>query len=209
MSMNDRGGTRFSWTVSWTEGWAFLLVFCCWLIGSLGQIVKYFPHRAPLFCAVGAIGVAMTLAALRWLQSRGRGQIGWGWLAAFWVLLAVLYLILYPIAQRHIVGVGSDAEDALRRTAFQLLHHHYLYSVRTYLGNAISPMPGAVMLATPFYLMGRVSFQNLAWLAAFLVFCGIFFRQRSTALAYLLVFVLASANTLDRLVVGDDYVVNA
>ena len=205
MSVDKRGGVRFSWT----EGWLFLLVFGCWIAGSLGQIVKNFPHRALWFCVAGAIGVVITLAVLRWLQSRGTGQIKWSWLAAFWVVLVALYLILYPISQRHIVGVGSDSEDALRRTAIKLLHHRYLYSVRTYLGNAISPLPGAVFLATPFYLMGRVSFQNLAWLAAFVFFCGIFFRERSTALAFLLVFVLASASTLDNFIVGDDYVTNA
>jgi hypothetical protein len=152
--------------------------------------------------------VAATLGWVRWLQSSHIRQIDWKWLAVAWIMLAILYAILYPISQRHIVGVGSDSEDALRVTATQLTHLHYPYYPRTYLGNPISPMPGAVILAIPFYFLGRVSLQNVVWLAAFSLFCTEFFRFRSTALAFLVIFVFGSACTLDEFVVGDDYFTN-
>jgi len=185
------------------------LLFGCWLIGSTGQMMKNIPRHAGLFCLAGAVAVAGTLGALRWLQSRGAGQIGWGWIAAVVVLLAALYFVLYPISQRHILGPGSDSEDALRITASRLIHGQYPYYARTYLGNAISPMPGAVLLAVPFYLAGRVSLQNILWLSALAVFCARYFRLSATSVAFILIFVLGSASSLDAFAVGDDYVTNA
>ncbi len=197
-----------SFKFSWQDICLYLVLFGCWLIGSSGQILKNLPHRAGLVYLAGALAVAVTLAILRWLQSRGSGQIGWGWIAALLIVLAALYFVLYPISQRHTLGVGSDGEDALRITASRVLHGEYPYYAKTYLGNAISPMPGAVFLAIPFYLLGRVSLQNLAWLVALAVVCTRFFRLRATVAAFLVILVLGSASTLDAFVVGNDYVTN-
>lgn len=192
-----------------TDATTWVLLFACWIVGAMAQLVKFFHGKAGIAVLAGAICVATLLWWLRSFQAISAGQIRWSWLIAFWAFLTILYLILYPIAQRHIVGVGSDSEDALRVAVTQLLHRHYPYRLRTYLGNQITPMPGALFLAIPFYLMGRVSLQNLAWLAAFIFFCGRYFRLRSTALVFLLLFALGSACTLDAFAVGDDYVTNA
>ncbi len=82
------------------------------------------------------------------------------------------------------------------------------YAHTTYLGNPISPLPGAIILATPFAVIGRVSLQNVCWLAAFAVFLATFFRDRATALAFLTVMLLGALNTLDQFVVGGDYPIN-
>jgi len=56
--------------------------------------------------------------------------------------------------------------DTLNLAAGALLHGRFPYDQRTYLGNLITPMPGAVLLATPFVLLGSSAWQNLFWLPA-------------------------------------------
>ena len=194
--------------VSWADCGLFLLISLCWTVCSVGQLVKYFHGKAVFFLLAGMLGIAALLFGLRWLQSRRTTPIHWAWFAAFWVTMTALYAVLYPIAQSHIYGPGSDGEDALRVAASQMLQLHFPYYLRTYMGHAITPMPGALILSLPFLLMGRVSLQGPVWLAVFIFFCVKFFRFRSTALAFLLVILLGGADVLDDFVVGYDYSIN-
>ena len=194
--------------ISWVDCGLYLLISLCWAVCSVGQLTKYFNENAVFFLLAGVLGIAAILSGLRWLQSGRRAHIHWAWFAVFWVTMVALYAVLYPIAQSHIYGPGSDGEDALRIAASQMLQHHFPYYLHTYLGNAITPMPGALMLAVPFLLIGRVSLQNPVWLAFFIFFCVRFFRFRSTALAFLLVILLAGVDVMDDFVVGYDYSIN-
>lgn len=89
-----------------------------------------------------------------------------------------------------------------------MVNGQYPYYAKTYLGNAISPLPGAIILATPFYLLGNVSLQNCVWLAVFLWFGSIYFRERSTALMAVLLTLGGALVNLDDFVVGGDFVIN-
>ena len=92
-----------------------------------------------------------------------------GVLTAF-VLLLGSVLVIHPaideagftIAGKH-VG-ASDADDALEVAITEMLAGRYPYRARTFLDNPITPMPGAVFLAMPFYLLGNVALQNFFWL---------------------------------------------
>lgn len=187
----------------------FLLLFAGWCVGSASQLVKYFHGRAGFLVLAGAFCIAAVLFGLRWVQTKSDSQIHWAWLVAFYAVMVGIYVVLYPIASSHVFGPGTDREDALRVGAAQMLQHHFPYYLPTYLGKMITPMPGALLLAAPFLLIGRVSFQNLVWLALFILFCLRFFRLRSTALAFLLVTTLANAGALDDFAVGSDYLTNA
>jgi hypothetical protein len=187
----------------------FLLLFAGWWASSASLLVKYCHGKAGILVLAGAFCIAAVLWALRWQQSKGNSQIHWAWLVAFWMVMAGIYMVLYPIATSRVLGPGSDSEDALRVATSQMLQGHFPYYLRTYLGDPITPMPGALLLSAPFLLMGRVSFQNLVWLGLFIVFCLNFFRCRSSALAFLVVTALANAGVLEGFVVGADYVVNA
>lgn len=193
---------------SWKDGGLFLLLFVCWLVESLQQIVKFLHGRSGLCALAGACCIAVVLLWLRWVESRQSGKIHWAWFAGFWVVMLALYMVLYPISQQHLLGGGSDREDGLQRAALQLVQFHFPYYVRSYLGGAITPLPGALILAVPFALLGRASLQNLVWLGIFIFFCVKFFRSRCTALGYLVVIVLAGAGPLGDFVVGGDYVIN-
>jgi len=186
----------------------FLLIFAGWWLSSAGLLVKYFHGRAGILVLAGAFCIAAVLYVLRRLQSGRDSQIHWAWLVAFFMVMVGFYAILYPIAISHVYGPGSDSEDALRVATSQMLQGHFPYYLRTYLGDPITPMPGALLLAAPFLLLGRVSFQSLVWLCLFILFCLKFFRFRSTALAFLVVTTLANAGALQSFVVGADYFVN-
>jgi hypothetical protein len=104
--------------------------------------------------------------------------------------------------------VGSDRADALHIAAAALIQGHYPYHALTYLGNPITPLPGAVLLAVPFLLIGNVSLQNLLWLALFLGLGQWFFRSRSASVACVLLLLGGSAANLDDFVVGGDFFTN-
>ncbi len=186
----------------------FLLLFAGWWVSSASLLVKYFHGWAGISILSGAACIAAVLIELRWLQSKSDSQIHWAWLAGFWLVMVGIYVVLYPIASSHVLGPGSDGEDALRVATSQMLHGHFPYYHQTYLGHPITPMPGALMLAAPFLLMGRVSLQNPVWLGIFILFCLKFFRFRSTALAFLVITSLANASALQNFAVGSDYFVN-
>jgi len=39
----------------------------------------------------------------------------------------------------------------------------YPYYETSFLGNPISPMPGALLIALPFYVLGWTALQNIVW----------------------------------------------
>jgi hypothetical protein len=189
-------------------GLIFLILFC-WAVASIPQLAKYF-HDLRLFLVflTGALCIVVLVASLRWLLAKQTDRISTMAFVTFWSVMVILYLFLYPLSQRHAVGSGSDAEDALRVAATQLMQFHYPYYGRTFAGNPITPLPGAVLLAVPFQAVHRIGLQNIFWLAGFICFCAGFFRRRATALAFLIVMTFAALVSLDHFVVGGDYTVN-
>jgi hypothetical protein len=187
-------------------GWIVLL-FAFWLAGSILDLSKYLPHKVWAFAALGFFGILAVVASLRWVQKgKGNRQLGWGWFAASWALVAILHMIVFPMAQRK--ADRNDSYDGMLVSSAQLLHLHFPYYVRSFKGAPITPMPGALLLALPFQILGSVSLQNLFWLGIFMWFAAQFFRFRSTAFAFILVTVLASARTLVDILVGADYPIN-
>lgn len=184
-------------------------MIACSLVG-FAPITKYIhgPELA-LFAAAIALCVILAMLWLRFRRLYAAGDLKIWSLAIFWCAFALLFFILFPLASRHTLGPGSDRADALRISASALVHGHFPYRATTYLGNPITPLPGAIIFATPFFLLGKVSVQNLLWLALFLLFGAWYFRSRSSAIIYTLILLGASASNLDDFVVGGDFVVNA
>lgn len=85
------------------------------------------------------------------------------------VALAVLALVLafivrYPMSQAGLLGVGTDRDEALDIGVERLLAGLFPYHARTYMGVPLTPLPGAMLLAMPFHLMGAAAWQNLLWM---------------------------------------------
>jgi hypothetical protein len=95
------------------------------------------------------------------------------WLALLTLAIVVtVYALVYPIANSHAPGVGSDDDDALNVATTALLNGRFPYGARTYLGNAVHHLPGAFVLASPFVLLGTSALQNLFWVPVFFVVVG-------------------------------------
>ena len=136
--------------------------------------------------------------------------VGAGWLAAATVLSAVvLFVVIYPIADSGVIGGGSDRDDALNVGAASLLEGRYPYRELTYLGNPLSPLPGALLLAIPFVLMGNAAYQTFFWLPVFMLAAGRAMGSRlSGVLLSWTVLILSPANLIG-VVTGDDLLANS
>lgn len=179
-----------------------------WLTCTAAQIEKYLSlRRSAAACLLGCAFVAIVMLVLRWSYLRQRDTPRW----ALFGLLAVLVLsfaVIYPKSLDHSVRKGSDREDALRVELVAVVHHRYPYDARTFRNNPPTPLPGALWLASPFYLAGGIALQNLVWAAAFMLFLCRFFRRRSTSFAFVLLFLLTALENLNDFDVGGDYIVN-
>jgi len=102
------------------------------------------------------------------------------------VFLLFAFTILSWIAFNSTINTqldfDFDRDEALEIAATRFLNWQYPYSEKTQVGNPITPMMGAVLLAIPFVLLGNVASQNFFWLGVLLLFV----RQKSLSLACLL-----------------------
>jgi hypothetical protein len=180
----------------------------------------FFPSTAVVQRYLGLPGVAAYLviaAGLLWLGQRrlfpwidARLPSRWAvvLIGLTFLALTAAVLLVYPLADAGVLGGGSDGDDALDVAASALLQGQYPYHPRTYLGNPISPLPGSVLLATPFVLLGGSAYQNLFWLLAFVGTVGAALRSAAQALLLLWAMLLLSPALLHGLAIGSDYIAN-
>lgn len=185
------------------------IAFVLWLAPSIGQLIKFLhAPGAALAVVAGALGIA---AALAWAQTppgqRAPREPPLHLLVG--VALCVVFALVYPVATSGLFGGGTDRASALDVTGAALFAGQPVYDAVTYLGNPPTPMPGAVLLAAPFHLMGSAALQNVFW---FLVFCALAPRlagDRRGAAAYLAIFVLCCPGVLLDFATGSDFATNA
>ena len=125
------------------------------------------------------------------------------------VLLAVAFLTLYPVANSHAPRTGSDDDDACNIGVMALLAGSSPYSERTYLGNVLHQLPGALALAAPFVLIGTSALQNLFWLPAFFTAVGKDTADSRMALQLFLLVMALSPTVLHQVVTGTGHLSNA
>ncbi|MFW6182421.1 MAG: hypothetical protein ACOC8X_01395 [Chloroflexota bacterium] len=123
-------------------------------------------------------------------------------------LLLLFFLVIYPLADAGVVGGGSDRDDALNLAASRLVQGQYPYSVRTYLDNPISPLPGAVLLSLPFVLLGTSAYQNLFWLAIFFVVAARSTRNWGVGLTVLAALLFLAPVSVSAIANGSDLLSN-
>jgi hypothetical protein len=187
----------------------FVLGICAvWALTSAAPLLKYLsPAKAIGALALGCLAIIIGMSCLIRLNRRPR-DINIGWFLLLFLALTTAFAILYPLSLRHTLNVGSDREDALRIELLAVSHHHYPYDTRTFLGNPPTPLPGAMLLAAPFFALGHIAWQNFLWLALFFLFAIRFFRYRATALFYLAAFLLFAPAHLSDFTSGGDYLTN-
>jgi len=192
------------------------------LFPSLGIIQKYFRTRGALVYV--AIGLLLFVAAIRHnagLRSRiDAVDRRWAWriAAALFVALVVAFAVLYPlsnsgerswIATAGIAGGGSDRDESLNLGVTELLHGRYPYYAVTQLGNPVSQMPGSLVVAVPFVLLGNAALQNLAWCAVYFFVSVRLIGDVRQGLALAVLLLAACPIIFQDLVTGGDLVANS
>lgn len=193
---------KINFPINWSlVGLAVLLCF-----PSLGLVQKFFGNTGVVCYLVGS---GLTLWALhhRALAPATNHEKWLRWMTALgFVALVVGFAWLYPLANSGAWGRGSDNDEALNIATRELLAGRFPYYPRTYLGNPISPLPGSLLLAVPFVLLGNSAYQSFFWLALLVFVMARLSGSRAWALfpgLLLLPFVPYS------IIVGMDYVANA
>ena len=185
-----------------------LSICIAWALCSFAPIWKYLtPAKATAASVLGLLSIALGMYWLDRLNRRQR-QIGTGWFVLLFLVLTAAFAVLYPISLKHTLNSGSDREDALRIELTAVRHHQYPYDARTFRGNPPTPLPGAMLLAAPFFAIGHIAWQNFLWLAVFFLFTIRFFRYRATALFFLAALLLFAPENLSDLTSGGDYLTN-
>jgi hypothetical protein len=188
---------------------SFTFLTFCLVFPSLGLIQKYFGKPGlVIYAVVAPAALWLTFRYGSWVLSLLSQQNCLYLLLLTFVALVAIFAVVYPKANLHIAGRGSDADDGLNLAANQLLNGRYPYYARTYLDNPLSPLPGAILLAIPFVLLGSSAYQNLFWLA---VFCFVLFRTMQSWRGTLILFwtiLIFSPVVMNHLVTGGDYPAN-
>ncbi len=142
----------------------------------------------------------------REISARLHGHTAWISVLLLGVVIVAVELG-YAMASSGRFGPGSDSDDALIVAVRELLEGRYPYAARTYLGNPLSPMPGSVLLAMPFVLLGHIELQSVFWLGLF----GLAVARwtRDARMGFLLMLLFVSAPGVQHgLCVGSDYLAN-
>ncbi|MFN4279312.1 hypothetical protein [Thermosynechococcus sp.] len=126
--------------------------------------------------------------------------VGFG-IGCFW--------LLYPLETTGALGLGSDRDEALNIAFWQLVQGKYPYSATTHLGGQITPLPGAFLIASPFILLGNSAYQNLFWLAIFLLLTSIYLESHVSAIVMLIFLSFLSPAFQYEYISGGDLIANS
>jgi hypothetical protein len=181
------------------------------LIPSTATIQKYFGILGVTFYI--AIASFLLFIGVRWAIAKFSSTITdkqMLWLIALtFFLLLVVFIVGFPLAHSGIFGPGSDRNQALNLATTELLHGRYPYYPKTYLGNPITPLPGSLILAVPFVLLGNSAYQNLFWLLVLL--CVMSHRLKDRRQAFLLLWAILALSpvVMQEFVTGGDFLANS
>ena len=182
------------------------LLWLCLVVPSVFSVQKFFGWPGVGGYAFVTALAVRALPRLWWKVSEREAL--WFSLATF-AALGVIFAFAYPIANTHVPGMGSDDDDAMNIGVVELLHGHYPYYARTYLGNLIHHLPGAFLLAAPFVLLGTSALQNLFWLALFFIVLHRQLGSYTAALRWFWLMLLFSPIVLHQLITGTGHITNA
>jgi hypothetical protein len=135
-------------------------------VGSAGVVQKYAGNSGLLVYALAVAAATAVLPAVvegggALLTERAAVVLA----VVTFVGLAVALIVVYPHANVHVPGQGTDRDDAADLGAQALMHGRAPYHQATYLGLPISQLPGALLLAVPFVAAtGHSAYAALLWL---------------------------------------------
>ena len=99
-------------------------------------------------------------------------------------------------------GRRRRPRGGVRVALTELASGRYPYTATTYLGNPITPLPGALLLAAPFWwVTGSAAWQNVAWTLLLLPVLNGGFRLRPAPTALWVLAVLGGLEVLREFLV--------
>lgn len=178
-------------------------------VGSAATVQKYGGTASTVAYLVVLLGaVPLLLRASVSLAPELRTSTVLPALAGTVVLLAVLFFVIYPHANTHATGVGSDRDDAADLGAHALLRGQWPYHGQTYLGHPISQLPGLLLLAVPFVALGHSAYAALFWLPVLFLLLWHLGGERETPLFLTWLALVASPAVVREVVTGGDLLSN-
>ena len=201
--------------------WPLVGLAVCLFFPALSKVQRYL-GLAPIPVYVATVFLALLLVA-RYIRPwflRRIGERRAFWLATLTILLLVAaFVAVYPLANSGVVGGGSDRDEALNIATTELLHGRYPYYRRTVVaglphelgldGNPISPLPGSLLLAVPFVLLGNGAYQSFFWVFAFFLTARWYLKDGRSALLLLWTTLVLSPIVLHEVVTGGDLLANS
>ncbi len=177
---------------------------------SIWTFQKYLGNVGLICCLL--IGFSLVLFGYRYLPLRflatlQERHVMWLTAATFAVLIGI-FAVVYPLADAGVVGGGTDRDEALNIAVTEMLHGRYPYYQRTYLNAPISPLPGAILLAMPFVVLGNSAYQNIFWLFCFVLGMRWYLKSGLWALLLLWVILALSPIVWNEFVTGGDLLAN-
>jgi hypothetical protein len=187
-----------------------LLFAAALFLASSGTVQQYLGLAGVAAYAVG-LSLVVPLAlriALPWFERHVSERQALILAGVTFVVLVVVFAVVYPHANLHMQGHGSDRDDAANIGTRRLFHGEYPYAQPTYLGNMISQLPGAFILDAPFVAMGSSAYQNVFWIAALFVLLRWWARDSRVALAAMWLALALSPALLREYLNGGDVIAN-
>ncbi|MBX2997191.1 MAG: hypothetical protein KF893_01680 [Caldilineaceae bacterium] len=186
-------------------GLVFVLAF-----PSFEQVQKYTGNGGVLVYLILVMGVvALFLFAYDKIIHLVPERHFW-WLAAVTIaVVLLLFVVVYPIANVQTPGKGSDGDDSIHLATLAFLTGQSPYGQLTYLGNPIIVLPGGILLAIPFTLVGHTALQNVFWLALFLLIMRTYLKDGRAALLAVWSALILAPVLMYTVVVGTDQVANS
>jgi hypothetical protein len=192
------------------RAWPAVALGLALALPSLGTVEKYLGTAVALIylgamLAVGPIAERFALPLfLRLVTERWARRLA----LVTYVGLVVAFAVVYPIADNDVVGAGSDRDDASDLATNRLLDGAYPYREKTYLGNPVSQLPGALLFAAPFVALGTSALQNLAWIPVLFVALVWHLGSARPALFVSWAILAVSPGVLREFLTGGDLVAN-
>jgi hypothetical protein len=187
-----------------------LLFAAALFLASSGTVQQYLGLAGVAAYAVGlAVVVPIALqVALPWFERHVSERQALVLAGVTLLVLVVVFAVVYPHANVHTQGHGSDRDDAANIGTRRLFHLEYPYAQPTYLGNMISQLPGAFILDAPFVAMGSSAYQNVFWIGVLFLLLRWWARDSRLALAAMWLVLALSPALLREYLNGGDVIAN-
>lgn len=189
--------------------WRFLIPLACVIAFPSTGFVQKYGGMAGVFAYVAGVVACLAIVwkflpcCAPWLRKHFR-------VVATGVVCGLLagYVGLHPLEDNKGPGKSSDRDEALELAVSRMGEGKTPYYPDNKIAGPLSLLPGSILLAAPFVALGDVGYQNVFWLAAFLLVARRWFRSPALALALLLASLALSPAALYEFISGGDMLAN-